>query len=270
MKLTSLFVLLASLILISCKDDNTLNSNRTNHNPLISLLANTSISPVVEDFLNEYDQSGLIGYVAVENKKYDLINNGTVSTDEKQTAYAFISNDNRTDGLYVGGNIFVNGFALEQFHLGSYLLRSEEVFEVNFGSNDNTFWIDSSDVFQFTEGSSSFANPLYITNITPGQNISKSSNLTINWNGGKAGELVQLKITKREPIINGGKQGTYTSTKNQSLVIPSQKLSSHLSVNGEYLLEITSYDPTIIHIGNGKKLYFVAVYKHEISINIVD
>ncbi len=268
MKKASVLFFLLAFTMISCKDNNSANVLNLKSG-MKTLLLPSQMSPDMEDFLNEYDQSNVIGYIALEKKKYDIMHSGNIVHDYSVSSYAFISNDNRDQGRYVGGNITVNASALEQYHLGSYLLVGDGPIDANFGSGTNKFLIETDD-FPYTEGTASFASPMQISNLSLNQNISKSNDLTINWTGGKSGELVQISILKKDMIVNGVPQGTYIKTNSNSVTISSAQLTACLGENGQYSILLTSYDPTYVDIDGGKKICFIGVYKHEITVNITN
>jgi hypothetical protein len=265
-------IILSAIILFSCNNDNLTTPQNGNRTPFDPSNSNPSGNPVLDDVLNAYDDPNLVGVIFVEFDSFDKDNNGTYTS---YGSHAFIVDDNRTSGKDIHSNIIVNAHALvTQYNKGDYLLAADESpFEAYFGYNINKFLIEGSSNFPEITDSASFASPIEITNISYNQNISKSNDLVINWTGGKANELVQLIMLRRDSVVMGAKSGTYKSVNSSignSMTIPSAQLNSHLENNGIYEIIIKTYDPHYFTMSNGKKICFMGLSRHTINVNIVD
>jgi hypothetical protein len=266
---TALFVISISIIL-SCDNKDDIVS--TGSQEILNAYQGINFSPLTNDFLAEYDSQDLQGILFIESKYYNYYQNSSLIDERDENSYAVLLNSSKTDLLSLGTNFVINDSEVKEDSKGYYYLLQNDgsTFNPNFGVGMNYIRVDSNQHFSYLTDSFSLAQVIDLS-LQSGDTISKSQDLTISWSGGAQGELAQCLIKKEDMDFNQQVgQGAYQKSMGSQLTFDSLHISNALTLNGEYLLELTVYDPHYVELSNGNKLGVFGVYKHEITIHVVD
>lgn len=266
------FLIIAFIMVsfISCNDNNNVETNESKN--VLSLVGGITGIPNVDDFINYYDQSDVIGIVLLESRKLDVSFNGNTHSGMELNGSAIFANNTRTEKVSAGQSIIINGIPLVESSAGVYRNSTEYALVLNYVSNNNKAVIEGSSAIPTDSSTFQIPSPITITNISLNQNISKSSNLVINWTGGATNQLAQLRVITSDgsnlPV--GSVAGIYRmySNHNNTLTLSSSDLNS--LVNGNNKLELMTYYPIYRTLSNGKKVCYISKYVHEITVNITN
>lgn len=256
--------------LLSCNDNNNVETNDSIN--VLSLVGGMTGIPNVDDFINYYDQTDVIGIVLLETRKLDVSFNGNTYNGTELNGSAIFANSSRTSKVSAGQSVNVNGTPLVESSPGVYRNSTEYSLILNYGANNNKAVIQGSTSIPTDSSTFQFPNPITITNISLNQNISKANNLTINWTGGASNQLAQLRLITSDgsllPI--GTVTGIYRMFPNHSNTLTLTTSDLQSLVNGRNKLELMTYYPVYKTLSNGKKVCYMSKYVHEINVNITN
>lgn len=266
------FVLISILFvsLLSCNDNNNVENNDSIN--VLSLVGGMTGIPNVDDFINYYDQSDVIGIVLLESRKLDVSFNGSTYNGTELNGSAIFANSSRTSKVSAGQSVNVNGTPLVESSPGVYRNSTEYNLVLNYGATNNKAVIIGSSAIPTDSSMFQFPSPITITNVTLNQNISKANNLTINWTGGASNQLAQLRLITSDGSLLpvGSVAGIYRKYPNHTNTLTLTTTDLQSLVNGSNKLELMTFYPVYRTLSNGKKVCYMSKYVHEITVNITN
>src|SRR5665213_876686 len=242
------------LIEAGCKTSTAPTMNRGTHLPLLSELAPS-------DILSRYDTSNLEGIIVARKELYSIVSqsshtnwDGTWSWGQAQ--FADISTGDPMDVGAVGFNVPFANTPVSSGPSGDYSFNANNLPIYTDGSTNNIVMVLRLDS---TQGSAidslTFGVMPIITNITRGQNISRDSNITVNWTG-TSSDFVCIMIDvwdstgTHDTTGHGFSIGAYyNNTGSATLSLYKDQL-----VKGLADVELRKYQPKFITLSNGKRV----------------
>lgn len=244
----------------------------------IGLASLDAIAP--SSILSRYDTSNLFGLIVPREETFSIISHsfpasgrsnwsGTQSTGEAN----FI--DNNGSPLNIGAVVFNKGFlntSSPSDPSGDYVYSGNDLPIYTDGTTENLVVIEP---FVSTNGSAfdslTFGGPPTITNIVRGQNISRDSNITVNWTG-TDDNFVSVFINvwdttgMHDTTGHGVSIGGYFDNTGSATI----SLSKDQLVKGLADVELCKFEPKFITLSNGKRVAVIVETAEEITVHIVN
>jgi hypothetical protein len=264
-------LILGISLIFSCQENDTPFSNTNSRGILSSLLPS---NPIFDDLIAQYDTTDITGLIDIryENVNYFELNysstflpDSTISPinyeglDIEATFFDnHLGNTLEIDSLLFEGEMFQERFLNGRY---MYYLEDESVFS---WADTNHLSLDSNSNFVGFDENVYFSDKPIISNISTGDTLSKSSNLTINWSG-SSGDYAQITVSKAElpstSSVNG--HGNFTED-DGSYIIPSTEVSQYDS--GKFIISVLTYEPEFITMSDGKKVCVLVQAECRISV----
>jgi len=232
------------------------------------------------DILSRYDTSNLVGIIDARTEAYHVVthvfpasgrSNWTGTNSWGQAQFM----DATGNSLDIGAVDFNRQFPNIQTSTGpsgSYAYAGNDLPIYTDGTTENYVMVMPFD----TANGRAFDSLTYsvvptITNITFNQNLSRDSNITVNWTG-TSSDFVQLSVitwdstgtndTTGHGISVGG---YYNNTGSATISLHKDQLELGLAD-----VELRVYTPKFITLSNGKRVAVVVETCEEITVHIVD
>ncbi len=276
-RFSPLFISLICIIAIGCGDEapSTPNDNIDNTKPV--LLAGRY---TLEELIGQYNGNNVAGVIELYNWNYDILRQ-TIPGTSPWESRTFVSSNGEADFFDVSlgtltsaGIMTVNDVFFKEIQTGIYQdwsLSGEPKLETYFGTGVNEIFVSGTDEISPYQGTVSFSQAPLITNISRGQQVSRSADLPILWTGSNSG-YVEIGIDADNAISNpqegqiAGIVKFIDNTGTSSLSVSGlQKLP-----NGIVEVYVWQYDPVPITLSNGQQVYVVGMSIHEVSIELVN
>lgn len=276
-KVKILYLLALILLISSCGNNNPVRIDQykndtgtiENESDLIqSYLSTPNLVGVIEcrsekrnDYTINWKNFGSI----TEYKPYDGIDN-----------YAEATFRDATNKPITVENLLVNASLLKEYSKGAYSKVGHDKLDLYFGDGSNKYYIEclnNSLLPDSTFGQVSFSNRIEITNIHRDDTLSRQNGIPVEWTGGYSNGYVGIEINHTNPKEGavGQTVGSFMMTTNTgAYTIDSLRLSLLSLVNIYYDITVTSYEPVIQTLSNGKKIILLGVSKYNTTIFLVD
>ncbi len=269
------FVLMLST---SCNNDNpTNNSGKTF--PLLSGASLTKMSDVILSYLNDPNLVGVIEFESRKRNDY-TINwyNGVIDYRPYDGIdnYADATFRDLSNAPFSVENLLINASLLREYAKGAYSKVGTDLLELNFGATANKYYIEclnNSLLPDSTYDQVTFSNRIELTNLVRNDTISKSQGRIISWIGGYLNEKVEVSVhgTNFEEHSSNFSPGFYNLVDNTGSYEITPLLLSNIGPTNRYFdIEITSYEPIVRTLSNGKKIILLGVSKNTTTIYLTD
>ncbi len=268
----------AMILLSSCDRDNIVNTGK-NQNSTTGTIENES--DLIQSYLNTPDLVGVIECRSEKRNDYTINwkNFGSITEYKPYDGidnYAEATFRDATNKPITVENLLVNASLLKEYSKGAYSKVGPDKLELYFGVGNNKYYIEclnNSLLPDSTFGQVSFSNRIEITNIHRDDTLSRQNGIPVEWIGGYSNGYVKVEIrhTNPEEGAIGQTVGSYVMTTNTgAYTIDSLRLSLLSLVNIYYDITVTSYEPVIQTLSNGKKIILLGVSEYNTTIFLVD
>ncbi|MES2765845.1 MAG: hypothetical protein V4642_08255 [Bacteroidota bacterium] len=222
-----------------------------------------------DEKFGRYNQENLIGVITLDQYKYNSFStlNGAPEPNDEVNYYANASFKNEYNKHISVGAISINGAQLSELGPGTY--RAPDAFNFNFNGEKNLFSVEANTLIPALTGDVTFSEPVTITNLTRGQNISRSQFLTVNWSGSTS-DVAEVIIRSKD-IENdtrteySGIGGNFDNT--GSAVLGLRPL---LIKKGLADVTVRRFEPKFVTASNGKKVCIMGISQNIVTVNITD
>ena len=264
--ITTVFII---LLLFSCSD-NSSNSPNTIGNPNIYLGHDTTLT--FSDLVSDYDTTDMMGSIYLTNEYEKILLNDPTNEIDYNTnnAHAYFFDPDDQDSILPCEGIYVNNQELLELHSGSkHYITSGDIsggtgLTLNFGSGTNYISIDSNQFISEIDTNIAFSQKIRISNISRGDTILKSNNITINWTGNNSGYVSLTLHNSVDTNFTSFYCGHALLTNSGSFTISSDVMDNF--PDGLHDLILTKFEPKFILLDNGNKVLVMGESTHKISV----
>ncbi len=232
------------------------------------------------DIISRYDTSNLVGIIAPRSEHYSII----TQTWPASTRTTYDGTQNWGNATFIDStgsfcnvlmclfNKAFHNIPSSQVPSGSYAYSGNDLPIYTDGSTPNIVMVQGLDSsYGFAYDSLTFGAMPLITNIVRGQNVSRDSNITVNWSG-TSNDFVSLMIycwdsTGTNDTIGKGFAvgGYYNNTGSATLTVVPQQL-----VKGLADIELRKFEPKFITLSSGRRVCVCCETCEDITVHIVD
>lgn len=264
-----------ALLSIACQDEN-LNGPR---NIGSGVIANSlPPDPIFDDLINEYDTTNIVGVIDVFYEKSEHENLILRSTSGTYLSSQFVTVNSISANF--SNDHFTTFFPVDSLKWEGFLFQenTDALYHYFLDGKNAIKWADSNLVeLDSNTYIDDFSTKVYISdaiefsNISFGDTINATSNLTLNWSGYSneyaSINFINTRISRDSSFSTSSAIFHNDFTEDDgSFTVSSSDLSS--LAPGQYKLQLTSFEPRIISLDNGDKVFVLVTAKHSITVYI--
>ncbi len=269
--------MITCLIATSCTEDtpSVSTEDADKVNPILTAGRHT-----LEELVDQYSGSNVAGVINLYEWNYDILRQSVPGSSPWESRTFVTSSGDATffnlaqQTLTSAGIITVNDIFFKELQTGSYQdwsLSDEPGLDVNFGIGANKVFLAGTTDIPRTEETVSFASAPVITNISRGQQVSRSADLHVLWTGSNSG-YVEVGINADNAIAEpqtGQTSGIVQFIDNDgSATLSTSGLQS--LPNGIVEVYVWQFEPVPVALSNGQQIFIVGMSIHEVSIELID
>lgn len=278
-KLLILFTLMITLV--SC-NKNMVQPEKQTYQQFSQQISEYTGNYYTEDQLKSmYNNSNLVGMIILRKEyRNDYVLSGK---DDDFLYHPFDGYETDASGIFFEPNSY------DKIHLNSFVINAMQMREFQIGYytpyheidifTGNTYnkWVIESDNNSIPNSIDSvlLSDEIKIMNFHRGDTLNVSDTTgdkgyQLNWIGGDPNSKVKISIEKTSTMLDTLTQKTYTG---YSFIIDNNhsyyfynRFFDGLYLEGYYNLTVTSYEPHIKNLSNGKQILVVGMLQHTISV----
>jgi hypothetical protein len=279
MKTIIVAIILMTFVLVACKDDNPLNPVQK-----IFLLQSgteiTNVSDLIDSYLNDPELVGVIEFSSTLRNDlgfYHLNNQKIIQNYDGIDNYAYAAFRDPYNNPITVDNLLINASLLREYNPGAYAKVGNDELDLYFnGSTSNKFYIENLNNSWLPDSvydQVTFSNRIEMTNIQRYDTVSKSQGFNVQWTGGSNNGkvMIEFNLNDYSESDTTSSSGFYEITDNDgSFTITPIRVKNTGPSNHFFDISITSYDPIMRTLSNGKKIILLGTTKNTKTVFLVD